>query len=271
MYQLLPPLTDEEYAALRDDIRERGVQVAVEFDENGVVLDGHHRLRACQELGIEDFPRLVRRGLTEQEKRSHVRALNLDRRHLNQEQKRELIRAQLRETPEKSDREIARLFGVSHTTVAVLRLELESSGQIGQSKEIVASNGVIHSREWRDPEPTLTREPAPPAFDLESEVERVAEALIREAMPAAMERALSQPLPEVPPRGPSRPAPIPTDSLASEPPTMQAINLSLSVERLAKHPMSGAEFKQQALPYTLARVREQIPAVIRLLQEIEKD
>lgn len=90
-YQLLPDLAEEEFAALKADIAERGVMVPVELDEAGNVLDGHHRLRACAELGITDYPTIIRPGLTEDEKREHVLALNLDRRHLTREQRRELV------------------------------------------------------------------------------------------------------------------------------------------------------------------------------------
>lgn len=265
VYQLLPPLTDEEYAALKADIQERGVQVAVEFDEVGNVLDGHHRLRACQELGIEDFPRLVRRGMTEQEKRRHVRALNLNRRHLSREQRRELIGAELIDDPNRSNRQIAEALNVDHKTVGSVREGLESIGEIPQLENLQTANGRTY--------PTERRPVATPAtasrFDLEAEVERVTEALLREVVPPALEKALSQPLPEAP--TPRQPAPSPTYNLAAEPPMMQAVNLSLSVERLAKHPLSAADFKKHAQPYTLQRVREQAPAVIRLLQEIEKD
>jgi len=43
----MPPLTAEEYATLKADIAAHGVQVAVEVDDEGNVLDGHHRVRAC--------------------------------------------------------------------------------------------------------------------------------------------------------------------------------------------------------------------------------
>ncbi len=90
-YQLLPDLTEEEFSALKADIAERGVMVPVELDEAGNVLDGHHRLLACEELGVTDYPTIIRPGLTEDEKREHVLALNLDRRHLTREQRRELV------------------------------------------------------------------------------------------------------------------------------------------------------------------------------------
>ena len=60
------------------------------------------------------------------------RGLNLAWRHLSQEQRRSLIRAQLAETPERSDRQIAAGLGVHHTTVSTQRQELESIGEISQ-------------------------------------------------------------------------------------------------------------------------------------------
>lgn len=81
-YQLFGPLPAEQYEALKADIARRGVLVAVELDEDGSVLDGHHRVRACAELGIAGYPTIVRRGLAEDAKREHVLKLNLLRRHL---------------------------------------------------------------------------------------------------------------------------------------------------------------------------------------------
>lgn len=90
-YQLFDVLTPDEFQVLKDDIKERGVLVAVELDENGVIIDGHHRVRAWNELraeGIElkDYPRIKRTFKDEAHKRNHIRALNIIRRHLNAEQ-----------------------------------------------------------------------------------------------------------------------------------------------------------------------------------------
>ena len=114
-YQLLPDLTTDEYAALKADIAKRGVMVPVEYDELGNVLDGHHRARACQELGITEWPRLTRLRMSEQEKTEHVLALNLDRRHLTREQRQELV-AKLRAQGWSTTR-IAKQVHVSHPTV----------------------------------------------------------------------------------------------------------------------------------------------------------
>ena len=79
-YQYLPPLKPEIREALKESIRESGVLVAVEKDEAGNILDGHHRLEICEELGITEYPVSVRLGLSEEEKIRHVITVNENRR-----------------------------------------------------------------------------------------------------------------------------------------------------------------------------------------------
>ena len=146
-YQVMPPLSDEEYAELKSDIDARGVMVPIEFDEHGNVLDGHHRLMICNELGIKDYPKVIRAGMTESEKRTHARKLNMARRQLNQEQRRELIREQLRETPEKSDRQIATGLGVSNSTVSIQRKNMEQAGQLCESHSSIGADGKERPRQ----------------------------------------------------------------------------------------------------------------------------
>jgi N6-adenosine-specific RNA methylase IME4/DNA-binding CsgD family transcriptional regulator len=131
-YHLLPGLSADEYKELREDIIQRGVKVPIEIDEHGNILDGHHRVKICKELGLADYPTVIRAGMSDSEKRLHARKLNSARRHMSQEQRRELIRVQLAETPEKSDRQIAAGLGVNHKTVGAQRATLESIGEIPQ-------------------------------------------------------------------------------------------------------------------------------------------
>lgn len=148
-YQVMPPLSGDEYEELKADIKARGVLVPVEYDEHGNVLDGHHRVRACEELGIAEWPRVVRLGLSEAGKLTHARQLNLARRHLDRTQKRALIAQQLRETPQLSNRQIAESLGVDHKTVAAEREGLESIGEIPQCDR-ETSDGRLYPRE-REP------------------------------------------------------------------------------------------------------------------------
>jgi phage N-6-adenine-methyltransferase len=134
-YQLLPPLSAEQRDALKSSIEENGVLVAVEKDENGDILDGHHRLEICQELGIADYPVTVRLGMSEAEKRRYVRAINFARRHLDNAQKRGLIVEQIKEAPDESNRQIARWLGVDDKTVGTVRVELEKSAEIPHFSE----------------------------------------------------------------------------------------------------------------------------------------
>ncbi|MGI9092670.1 MAG: ParB N-terminal domain-containing protein [Mycobacteriales bacterium] len=128
-FQVMPPLTAEEYAALRADIAEHGVIVPVVVDEAGVILDGHHRAQVCAELGV-DFPTVVRAGLDDAGKRSTARALNMARRHLTRTQRRQIIADEIRADTEASDRAIGRRLGVDHKTVASVRRELRGDDMI---------------------------------------------------------------------------------------------------------------------------------------------
>ena len=151
-YQLLPALSEDEFASLKADIEARGVLVPVEYDQDGEVLDGHHRVRACSELGVTDWPRVVRTGLSEDGKRLHARQLNLARRHLDRAQKRELIAAQLKDTPEKSNRQIAEGLRVDHKTVQSVRADRQSIGEIPQcSRE--TRDGRVYPAERRPQKP----------------------------------------------------------------------------------------------------------------------
>jgi hypothetical protein len=117
----MPDLSPAEYEALKASIAagyDPAHQIVV--DENGAVLDGHHREQACDELGITP-PRVVLPGLTEDQKHDYALRANLACRHLTRQQKRDLIRAELDRIADRSDREIGRLCGVDHKTVGVVR------------------------------------------------------------------------------------------------------------------------------------------------------
>ena len=145
-YQVMPELTADEYAELKADIAERGVMVPIEFDEDGNVLDGYHRLKICAELGIKDYPKVIRAGMSESEKLTHARKLNMARRHLTTSQKQQLIREQLKETPEQSDRQIAKALGVHQSTVGTQRKILEEDGQVSKLDTSKGADGKNYPR-----------------------------------------------------------------------------------------------------------------------------
>ncbi len=80
--KLLPKMYDEEFAKLKASIQAEGQHYPIVANENLEVLDGHHRFRACVELGIEpDFE--VRKFEDKLFEKKFVIEANLRRRHLN--------------------------------------------------------------------------------------------------------------------------------------------------------------------------------------------
>src|SRR5215475_2653312 len=82
-YQFFQPLSPQEREALKEDIKQRGIQVPIELDNAGAILDGHHRWEIAQELGVPEaqIPIVVRDDLkTEADKIAHVLKVNLLRR-----------------------------------------------------------------------------------------------------------------------------------------------------------------------------------------------
>lgn len=75
--RLVPEMSAEQFAELRDDIAVNGLREAIVLYD-GQVLDGRHRLRACEEAGAE--PRF--RTYDGDQPATFVVSLNLKRRHL---------------------------------------------------------------------------------------------------------------------------------------------------------------------------------------------
>ena len=127
----LPKLTPEQYEALKDDIRQRGVQAAVEIcARTGEVLDGRVRVQICAELKVRNYPRRVVAGLdTEEARRHHRLRANCLRRQLDRATIQAMVLAEMRHRPQ-SDRLLASIFGVSHTCVANWRRRFVAGGNL---------------------------------------------------------------------------------------------------------------------------------------------
>ncbi|QBI98725.1 helix-turn-helix DNA binding domain protein [Mycobacterium phage Bobby] len=165
--ELLPMMLDAEVDELAKDIQEHGLQQPIiilqdnEAETRGepgpyprYLLDGRNRLAALARLGVTDPERApggkvstrrvhvvdlyvetstVGRGRSGWEKAldpvTFVLSMNVKRRHLNSEQKRQAIAAYIEAKPEASAREVARELGVSHPTVSDVKRDIESSGK----------------------------------------------------------------------------------------------------------------------------------------------
>lgn len=80
--KLLPQMSEEEFVELKASIQSEGQHYPVIANEDLEVLDGHHRFRACIELGIEpDFE--IRHFEDKLHEKKFVIEANLRRRHLN--------------------------------------------------------------------------------------------------------------------------------------------------------------------------------------------
>ncbi len=140
-YQVMPDMPTDQFEALKVDIEARGIITPIDLDENGNILDGHHRFRACKELGISDFPTMIRPGMSEEGKRMFARKSNTMRRHLTRKQMREIIAGQLRETPQWANNLIGKELGVDGKTVKTVRESLEATSEIPKLNSFVGADG----------------------------------------------------------------------------------------------------------------------------------
>ena len=131
-YQVMPPLSSEEYQELHESIKAEGVLEPIHVDEEGVVIDGHHRSKIANELGIP-CPVIAHDDLSESQKRSLAFTLNLKRRHLNREQRRALGLESLRLDPIASNREHSKRTGLDHKTIQSIR----EDEKIPEPREII--------------------------------------------------------------------------------------------------------------------------------------
>ena len=150
---LFPHMSDPELAALADDIKrnDQQVEIAIFVDENGVekLLDGRNRLDAMERIGIpiikdgelnRDAVRTIEiSGNIDPYK--YVLSVNVHRRHLTSEQKREVIEKYLKANPDKSNRQIAKEANDDHKKVGRVRKKLESTGALPQLEKTVGADG----------------------------------------------------------------------------------------------------------------------------------
>lgn len=152
-YQVMPRPDDEVDQALLKSIRENGVQVPVVKDAEGAIIDGHERVRAWKHLKVfghevPPYPETIRDDLTtDAEKRDLAWRLNMQRRHLNQAQRREVIAAKLKESPGWTDNRIAELLAVDDKTVRSVRTSLEARKELARFEYLEGSDGKRYPRE----------------------------------------------------------------------------------------------------------------------------
>lgn len=161
-YQVMPRLSADEYADLEADIVAHGVMVPITVSADGVIVDGHHRDEIARKHDLH-CPRVTADG-SESELRGLAFSLNLNRRHLNREQRRELIAESLRSDPELSNVEHARRTGASDKTVKSVRDDLVSTSEIPRLTETKGADGRVRPAS----QPDRPRATAMPQGDLDA-------------------------------------------------------------------------------------------------------
>lgn len=126
--QLFDPLPAPVEQALRASIERFGVLVPIVRDQHGGIIDGRHRARIADGLRIKYRVDTINVA-DEHEAREIQRTLNADRRHLTEEQRRQVAVALRKEGH--SIRSIASALGVGKSTIAddVKTARLSGAGQ----------------------------------------------------------------------------------------------------------------------------------------------
>ena len=155
---LVPELLPEEYESLKQSIKENGLYVPLIVNQDGIVLDGHHRFKACQELGIQNPNTVTKEFKDKLDEQLFVIDCNLKRRQLNNFQRIELalksksILAEIAKNHEKAgvkldpsqdlvmgrqgvSGEIGKLAGVSHETARKVEKILASESITDKVKQ----------------------------------------------------------------------------------------------------------------------------------------
>jgi len=186
---LFPPIPEAELKELAADIEAHGLQTPVvlwnpsedpDDEDRYLLLDGRSRLDALALLGLLYVDQhgeihlnkswngttwlaygiqLLARHREGGDPYALALSLNLHRRHLTTEQKRDLIAKLLKGKPEKSNREIARQTKADDKTVGKVRTELEATAEIPQLNKTTGRDGKAR------PARRHTAEPVPPTPD----------------------------------------------------------------------------------------------------------
>jgi ParB-like chromosome segregation protein Spo0J len=185
-YQVLPPLTAKELEDLKASILEQGVLVPVDVDEDGVILDGHHRAMVAEALGV-DCPRRVVAGLVDDgARRAYAVKVNITRRHLTQKARQELL-GKLR-AEGWSIRRIEAETGIPKSTVA--RDLAESPVPGGTPAVVVGEDGKSYPAHREQPLEQPDRGSVPAAAEA---IQRNLRACTRGLIEAAKEIQAGQP------------------------------------------------------------------------------
>src|SRR5215469_15605780 len=140
-------MSDSGLDDLGADIKANGLMHPVVFcgsGNNEMLLDGRNRLEAIERKNLDPdsnwYMRAVRIG-PDVDPYEYVVSANIHRRHLTDEQRREVIAKLIKAKPEESDRAIAKQTKVDHKTVGKVREKMESTGEVSPVEKRTGADG----------------------------------------------------------------------------------------------------------------------------------
>jgi ParB-like chromosome segregation protein Spo0J len=146
--EIFPIISEDELKELAEDIRKNGMLEQITLHE-GKILDGRNRFAAAKSVGFAFRRTNFKELLCHLDPRAYVISANIKRRHLNSEQRRELIKLLLKADPNKSDRQIAATVKVDNKTVAAVRGQMEATEEIPQLDKTTGADGKSRKREGK--------------------------------------------------------------------------------------------------------------------------
>jgi hypothetical protein len=152
-----------EFEELVGDIKRRGLHVPI-ITHEGKIIDGRNRARACAEAG--ETPRYVEFDGGADDVARFIISMNIHRRHLKPERRRELLVRLLKIHPEKSDRVIAAEIGVNQSTVSRARKSTDAPASVDGKR--IGRDGRARSMPTKNPKtdgsavPATSTETIPP-------------------------------------------------------------------------------------------------------------
>jgi len=88
--KVIAKMFPEQYETLKNSIKEIGLKEPIEAMFDGTIVDGHHRYKACKELGIEPSYNILKDIKTLEQAKEYAVVINIAIRHLNSFQKAEM-------------------------------------------------------------------------------------------------------------------------------------------------------------------------------------
>lgn len=173
--KLVPALPELVYNNLKKSIKENGQWVPIVINQSGIIIDGHHRFKICEELSI--IPRYEQLNFENKlEEKKFVIECNLQRRHLNDFQRAELgiplleIEKELakirqekgglgsNEPKGKSRDIVAKKIGVSSSTFERAKKIIENSDESVKQKLREGNPHTSINKEYKNLQNTINKE-----------------------------------------------------------------------------------------------------------------